>query len=111
MNKPVTIAGFEITGAEAADYSLTQPEGVTANILALIVPLINGLTPSADGTGLLLSFSGQTGQSYQVLGATNLTLPLSQWVILTNGVFGTDIVTLTSAMTNSFQMFYRLVSP
>jgi hypothetical protein len=35
--KTVTVAGLTISGADAANYNLTQPTGITANITALVV--------------------------------------------------------------------------
>ena len=34
-NKPVTVSGYTISGADSANYSLTQPAGLTANITPL----------------------------------------------------------------------------
>lgn len=44
--KPVTFSGFVLTGADALNYSLSQPAGVTANILRKVIT-ITGVT-SAD---------------------------------------------------------------
>ncbi|WP_221031769.1 beta strand repeat-containing protein [Actomonas aquatica] len=49
---PVTVAGFTLTGADAANYSLTQPSGFTANITAKALT-ITGVTATGkiyDGT-------------------------------------------------------------
>jgi len=43
LTKPVTVVGFTITGADAANYSLTQPTGLSADITAKAIT-ISGLT-------------------------------------------------------------------
>jgi hypothetical protein len=46
-----------------------------------------------------------------VLVVDDLTLPLNQWTVLTNGTFGADTVTVTDDSTNLPIRFYRIVSP
>ncbi|WP_237132312.1 YDG domain-containing protein [Pseudohongiella sp. O18] len=38
-NKPVTVAGFSVTGADFTNYSLAEPEGVTVNILQRLLEI------------------------------------------------------------------------
>jgi arabinogalactan endo-1,4-beta-galactosidase len=111
-NKPVTVTGCNLAGADTGNYVLVQPDGLTATILSLAVPVISGLTPLAGQTdSVQLSFSGQPGQGYRLLGAASLTLPLAQWTVLTHGIFGTNAVTLTLATTNFPQRFFQVASP
>ena len=58
-----------------------------------------------------LSFSGPSGQSYRVLESTNVTLPLTNWLALTNGVFGTGTVHFADPAATNLQRFYRVTSP
>ncbi|HWH71677.1 MAG TPA: immunoglobulin-like domain-containing protein, partial [Candidatus Sulfotelmatobacter sp.] len=82
-------------------------------------PQIQALLPATrlappvlkDGT-CQLSFSGPTGQTYQVLAGQDLAQPLSGWTVLTNGVFSAGAETFTdTSVTNCPTRFYRLVSP
>ena len=42
-NKPVTVSGYTISGGDSANYSLTQPAGLTANITPLGLT-VSGIT-------------------------------------------------------------------
>ena len=71
--KPVTVSGYSISGADAANYGLSQPTGLTANITAAsVTPHITAADKVYDGT----------------TAAALLTRTLT-------GVFGSDDVTLT----------------
>ncbi len=79
----VTIAGLAIGGAQASDYTLTQPTA-TANI-----------------TAAALSVSGITAKDKVYDGTTTATLDTSAAALV--GVIGTDVVTLgTSTATGTF---------
>jgi hypothetical protein len=112
-NKPVTVTGYALTGADAGNYTLAQPAGLTADILPLVTPTFGNPAISAGAGGWQLSFSAQNGQNYKVLATTNLALPVNQWTILTNGTFGVSgTATFTdSSATNLPQRFYIIVSP
>jgi len=108
---PVTVSGYAITGADAGNYTLTQPTGFTADILPLVTPAFSGTAISMGLGGWQLSFSAQAGQSYRVLVTGDLTLPFNQWTVLTNGTFGAGKVTVTDNSTNLPNRFYLIVSP
>jgi uncharacterized protein YqfB (UPF0267 family) len=112
-NKPVTVTGYALTGADAGNYTLAQPAGLTADILPLVTPAFGNPAIAAGSGGWQLSFSAQNGQNYKVLATTNLTLPVNQWTIVTNGTFGASgAATFTdSSATNLPQRFYLIVSP
>ncbi|HEU5396635.1 MAG TPA: autotransporter-associated beta strand repeat-containing protein, partial [Verrucomicrobiae bacterium] len=87
---------------------------VTAGVLTVVTlstPTINGV----QMTGSNLTISGSNGVDswpYEVLTATNLALPASEWVPAATNQFdssGNFSLTLTNAVNpNSPQMFYRL---
>jgi O-glycosyl hydrolase len=112
-NKPVTVTGYALTGADAGNYTLAQPAGLTANILPLVTPTFGNPAIAAGAGGWQLSFGAQNGQNYKVLATTNLALPVNQWTIVTNGTFGAaGTATFTdSSATNLPQRFYIIVSP
>ena len=64
-----------------------------------------------NGRSFPLTFSGSSGQSYQVLTSTNVALPLSSWTVLTSGTFGASPVTYTDTGATSAQQFYCIKSP
>jgi hypothetical protein len=46
-----------------------------------------------------------------VLATVDLTVPVANWSVLTNGVFGTDPVIFIDGTTNYQRRFYRISSP
>lgn len=81
----------------------------TLSVIALAPPTISGAV--AAGGGVQFSFSGNNGQTYRVLGCTNLLSPMASWMVLTNGAFGGGPVSFTDANTTNATYFYRVVSP
>jgi hypothetical protein len=67
-----------------------------------------------SGTSFPLTFSGPSGQTYQVLSSTNVARPLANWTVLKSGTFGVGGPTSTNytdtGATNA-QQFYRIQSP
>jgi autotransporter-associated beta strand protein len=76
----------------------------------LIPPVLSGFGP-LGGTSFPLTFSGPSGQSYQVLSSTNLARPLASWTVLKSGTFGAGPVTFTDTGATNKQQFYRIQSP
>jgi hypothetical protein len=109
--KPVTVSGYALTGADAGNYNLTQPTGFMADILSLTTPVFVGQGIAAGAGGRQLSFSAQSGQTYKVLATSDLRQPISQWTVLTNGIFSSGTVTFTDSSTGLPARFYLIVSP
>lgn len=62
--------------------------------------------------GFQLTFSGATGQTYQVLATADLTSPLSAWSVVGSGTFGgTNALFTDSGATNQPGRFYLIESP
>ena len=81
-------------------------------VLAVVPPTLSGrMVP--DGSGFQLSCSGPSGQTYTVLTSTNLILPLTNWLVLTNGVFnsGPAIINVNLSTATNQTGFYRILSP
>jgi len=114
-----TVGSYAINGsgltANNGNYTFVQAAGnaTALSILPLVTPAFTspGIVPGSGGWQL--SFSAQAGQSYKVLAADNLTLPVNQWTIVTNGTFGaTGAATITDgSASNLIQRFYQIVSP
>lgn len=77
-NKPITVTGYTLSGAQAGNYTLTQPTGITANI-----------TPKA------LTVTGATAQDKVYDGNTTASITGGTLV----GVVGLDAVTLSGGGT------------
>lgn len=63
------------------------------------------------GSSFPLTFSGPNGQTYKVLGSTNVALPMASWWQLSSGTFGAGPVTFTDTTATNANRFYRIVSP
>ena len=61
MGKPVTVMGFTIGGADAGNYMLTQPAGLTADITAAALVVNGGLLTGLPGNVLYLLSGPQDG--------------------------------------------------
>jgi len=112
-----SVGSYAINGsgltANNGNYAFAQAAGnaTALGILPLVTPAFAGQGIVVGSGGWQLSFSAQAGQSYQVLAAGDLTLPVSQWTVVTNGTFGAGTVTITDNSTNLPVRFYRIVSP
>jgi autotransporter-associated beta strand protein len=82
------------------NYTLRQ---LTPPVLSAYGPLSGGAFP--------LTFSGPSGQTYKVLTSANVALPLSSWIQLTAGTFGSTSVTYTDTSATNRAQFYRITSP
>ena len=76
-NIPVTVTGYALGGADAADYTVTSPTGLLANIIPATVTISNAATVTKV----------YNGNNVATLGASNYTL---------GGLIGTDNATLTT---------------
>ncbi len=77
-----------------------------------VPPTIHGIT--INGGNVILSGTNNVGPggTYHVLSSTNLTLPLSNWTVLTNGSFdGNGNFSVTNATGASSRQFYILQIP
>ena len=81
----------------------------TPALAPLVSPVLAG--GSLAGGTFAFSFSGANGQGYRVLASTNLQWPLTNWLVLTNGVFGTGTVNFIDGAATNGQEFYRVSSP
>jgi len=88
-----------------------NPTNGTLNIAALPPPKFTSIAFSA-ANGITFSGIGPTNQSYRVLAATNLSLPLANWLVLATNTFVGGTFNFTdSQSTNLTQRFYQLATP
>jgi len=104
-------AGFKLGNAPSSMMTVLRNSGSAIQLVVtpLIAPVIANSTLNAAG-GFSLNFSGSIGQSYRLVAATNLTVPMTDWLVLTNGIFGAGLINFTDAATN-VQKYYRISSP
>jgi hyaluronate lyase len=76
----------------------------------LVPPAFAG-PPAFSAGKFIFNFSGTNGQSYRILGSTNLLLPLANWPALASGTFGAGWVSYTDNVMTNIQRFYRIASP
>jgi len=108
----LTFAGAGL--AAGASASLT----ISNSILYLVVSqppatsaVFGGVSALPNNGGFQLVFSGSTGHNYSLLATTNLTLPLTNWVKVATGSFGSLPVTnIDLGATNFPQRFYDILS-
>lgn len=103
-NKPVTVTGYAITGADAGNYTLSQPVGLTASILPPLPPAFTRISMVSGSAQI--KFTGPFGANYNLLASQDLTVPLSQWTVVASGTFGSGPVTVVDSATNSPRRFY-----
>ena len=103
VSSPVVPAG-------AGAYLRNTGAALQLVVAPLTVPTLNKTVSQSRGA-IGLSFTGVNGQSYRVLSSTNLTLPLTNWWTLTNGVFGAGQIDFLNANATNAEQFYRVTSP
>ena len=62
--------------------------------------------------GFQLTFSGPSGQTYEVLSSDDMTVPKSAWTVIGSGTFGsTSIIFTDSTARADANRFYIIKSP
>ena len=77
--------------------------------VASLIPLLSGAT--LQNNGLNLTLDGYSGQAYRILCSTNLMVPLTNWLVFTNGTFGAGPASFTDTSFTNPARYYRVVSP
>jgi hypothetical protein len=79
--------------------------------LTVYVPPVISAQPQVTGGGVQFGFTGPSGQTYQVLGSTNLASPTTNWMVLANGTFGAGPAVFADPNPTNTSYFYRVTSP
>ena len=83
----------------------------TLAVIAVTPPVITG-SAAVSGGQWQFTFSGNSGQTYKILTSTDLLLPVTSWLVLTNGTFGAGPVTFTNSLTpGAVAGYFRITSP
>jgi hypothetical protein len=114
-----TVAGLSLGGVSQAPgvYNSANSGGlITGNGSLKVATTV--LTPPELTGGMFvgggqfqLTFSGASGQTYQVLTSTNVALPLASWTPLTSGTFGASPAIYVDTGATNANRFYRVTSP
>ncbi len=104
--------GLKIGSAPTNVTVRLQNSGTAVQLVvtALVPPRFNG-DAQLSGGKLAFNFSGPLGQTYRVLGSTNLFQPIDQWPTLGSGIFGASAASFSESSLTNTQNFYRIVSP
>lgn len=90
--------------------STTAAPFITGTGSLVVTPVLIGCGP-LTGTSFPLTFTGPSGQSYEVLSSTNVALPLSLWTTQCSGTFPCSPVTYTDTHATNAHQFYRIQCP
>ena len=97
----------EYAGAGSTFYGSTNSPTLTQVVYGQ--PLISG-APKIVGGNFQLTFSGTSGQPYEVLSSTNVTIPVARWITNSSGTFGgVPVIYTNTAPTGN--NFYRIKTP
>ncbi|NBV48923.1 MAG: hypothetical protein EBR95_07810, partial [Verrucomicrobia bacterium] len=110
--KAVTVSGYAITGADAANYSLAQPTGVTADITPLSLAVIGATAANKTYDALLAAVI--SGGSISIISGDDVTLDISgrAGVFADKNVGASKSVTVSGyAITGGDAANYSLVQP
>ncbi len=108
---PVTLTpGNYPLNIMAVDGNLTNSTTVNLVVAAPAPPVLNSAVMDHPDS-IDLSFSGPEGESYRLLTSTNLWLPLTNWLVLTNGYFDTNRISVRVSTTNQPGQFFRVALP
>jgi hypothetical protein len=106
-NQVVTVSGYTLTGTKAANYTLSQPTGLTASITALAVPVATADT-NATATSFDANWNAVSGATSYLLdvsstsdflSATSSTL--ASWTFPVDGTVVTPDVASTNNTTKT----------
>jgi hypothetical protein len=111
--------GVLVSNAVALMFDFTSPpsENGYCGYAAITVQgtAVEALPVLSEGVSLgggqfRLTFSGSSGQTYEVLTSTNVALPMASWKVLTSGTFDGSPVNFTDTQATNAAQFYRVVS-
>jgi endonuclease I len=115
----VTIAGYSIAGTASSNYMLIQPTGLSANIIAIPVPMITSVLTASSVYGMAASIytigATQSPASYNASGLPNgliinsATGEISGTAFDIPGVYTINISATNSSGTGSANLVYTVL--
>jgi len=112
---PTIIMSVNVNGSLGKTYHASFTVSTKSMAKPVQQSTLPSLTPtlsnwSLAGSQPTLTFSGPSGQAYRLLASPDISAPLSNWMVVTSGTFGSTPLNFTDSVSNA-QRFYRLVSP
>jgi PKD repeat protein len=109
---------FTVAGTNLVSLVVSGTAGTSTNILPVVVtaptapPVIGGIKISG-GNLILTGSNGTAGANYYVLAATNVALPVTNWIIVSTNQFGSggNVIWTNPLNPVAPQWFYRLRLP
>jgi hypothetical protein len=100
-------AGLCLSSHVSGTVAEATVDNVSINSLTPAPPQISAVLDASDN--VVLIGSGTAGWGYSILETSDLSVPLTNWPVLSTGTFGTDgTFTFTNAPGGSSKEFYRL---
>ena len=88
-----------------------SPEVIALDEMNARPPVIVSNTPVANGV-FQLAGTGPRGAAYRILAATNLSLPRTNWLVVSNGIFAGGVFNWNDTKaTNYANRFYQIATP
>jgi uncharacterized repeat protein (TIGR03803 family) len=116
-NSTLTIPSVGPANVGSYQVAVTSQGGTTNSLPATLTviyvpPSLFGGPMTLGANGFQFSFSGPSGQTYQVLASGDLTVPTLLWTVVGTGVFGsTNVVFTDPNATNNPYQYYKIESP
>ncbi|HXT13934.1 MAG TPA: Ig-like domain-containing protein [Candidatus Angelobacter sp.] len=106
---PANVGSYSVVVSSAGGSTNSDPATLTVIYQA---PRINGGQMMLGPGGFQLTFSGPSGQTYQVLASDDPGLPRAQWEVIGSGTFGAGNVIFSDPDAGSHpHRFYMITSP
>jgi len=106
---PTNVGSYYVVVNSAGDSTNSSPATLTVIYQA---PNVVGGQMVLGAGGFQLTFSGPSGQTYQVLASDDLTVPESAWTVVSTGTFNGSNVSFTdSDAANHPNRYYVIKSP
>lgn len=98
------------TKASGSGYNDVATVNDLSDLFQTAPVIVGGQVMPSTG-GFQLTFSGPTGQTYQVLATDDLTVPPAAWTVVGSGTFGSTYASFYADPTNYPGQFYLIESP
>jgi autotransporter-associated beta strand protein len=106
----VSVSGDGLAGGATAALNISGGElYLVVSGGSLVAPVIGSFGITSGHA--ILSFTGTSGQTWEILTSTNVAKPLATWDIVTTGTFSGSTVYYTNTTPNDPQRFYSVTSP
>jgi len=107
---PTNAGYYDVIVSNAVGSTNSNPASLT--VIYQAPNVVGGQMMLNSGGGFQLTFSGPSGQTYEVLASDDLTVPQSEWPVVSTGTFGGSSAVFTDPdATNHPHRYYIIKSP